>query len=129
MDEILDADVEKNSYVKVTLRQETFPPQIVELLRGHFAKKECILMEVTRELSSIKRKNTMEELQNIQNLSLEELFFDFYSYQYDGELPEETLGDLISFVAEQSRNGYEDESETERKQAIEKLIVYAGREV
>ena len=86
-------------------------------------------MEVVRDLSSKNRKKEMEELRNIQNLSLEELFFDFYSYQHEGELPEENLSDLISFVAEQSRNGYEDESESERKQATEKLIAYAGREV
>ena len=129
LDEILEADVKKNRYVKVILRQECFPPQTVELLREHFAKKECILMEVARDLSSKNRKNTVEELQNIQNLSLEELFLDFYSYQYEGDLPEENLGDLITFVAEQSRNGYEDESESERKQATEKLIAYAGREV
>ena len=129
LDEVLEMKVEENSYVKVTLRQETFPPQTVELLRGHFAKKECILMEVVRDLSSKNRKKEMEELRNIQNLSLEELFFYFYSYQHEGELPEENLSDLISFVAEQSRNGYEDESESERKQATEKLIAYAGREV
>ncbi len=129
LDEILETEVEKNSYVKAVLRQEAFPPQTVEVLRGHFAKNECVLMEVVRELALKNRKKEMEELQNIQNLSLEELFFDFYSYQHDGDLPEEGIGELISFVAEQSRNGYEDESESERKQATEKLIAYAGREV
>ena len=61
-------------------------------------------------------------------MSLEELFSEFYSYQHQGELPEESINALVSFVAEQTRNGSEDESEKERRLAIEKLIEYAGRE-
>ena len=57
--------------------------------------------------------------------SLEDLFAEFYSQQQDGELPETNLNDLISFTAEQVRNGTLDESEKERKQASEKLIAYA----
>ena len=129
MDEILNAEVKPDSYIRVVLYQEILPPQAVETLRGYFASKKCILMEVVREFSRKNQKNEMKQVKDIRNISLEELFADFYSYQYDGELPEEEIRELISFVAEQTRNGSEDKSEKERVQEMEALIAFAGREV
>ncbi len=129
MEEILQMEVKPHSYVRAVICQELLPPQAVEILRSHFAAKDCLLMEVVREYSCKKGKKGTQELKDVRNLSLEELFLEFYSYQHQGSLPEEPLSDLISFTAEQTRNGSEDESEKERRQAIEALITYAGREV
>ena len=86
-------------------------------------------MEVVREFSCKRGNSGGNEVKDIRNASLEELFFDFYSYQHDGELPEESMSELISFVAEQTRNGSEDESEKEKMQKMEQLIAFAGREI
>ena len=86
-------------------------------------------MEVVRDFSYKRGTGGVKEAKDIRNASLEELFFDFYSYQHDGELPEESMSELISFAAEQTRNGSEEESEKERMQDAEKLIAFAGREV
>ena len=59
--------------------------------------------------------------------SLEELFGEFYRYQYDGNLPEEPFDRLIAFVAEQTRNGSEDSTEKERKRDTMQLISYASK--
>ena len=129
MDELLTMEVKENSYIRAVIRQEILPPQAVDTLRGYFASKNCILMEVVRDFSYKKGAGGVKEAKDIRTVSLEELFFDFYSYQHDGELPEESMSELISFAAEQTRNGSEDESEKERMQDVEKLIAFAGREV
>ncbi len=129
MEELLTAEVKENSYIRAVICQEILPPQAVETLRGYFASKNCILMEVVREFSYKRGNNGVKEAKDIRNISLEELFFDFYSYQHNGELPEESMGELIAFAAEQTRNASEDESEKERMQKMEKLIAFAGREV
>lgn len=99
------------------------------MLRAYFASKNSILMEVVREFSYKKEKNGVQEDKDVRTLSLEELFLEFYSYQHQGDLPEESMSELISFAAEQTRNGLADESEKERKIATEKLIAFAGREI
>lgn len=129
MEEIMNAEVKENSYIRAVICQEILPPQAVETLRTYFTSKNSILMEVVREFSNKKGKNRGQEEKDVRSLSLEELFLEFYSYQNQGELPEESLNELLSFAAEQTRNGYEDESEKERKQQTEKLIAFAGREV
>ena len=129
MDELLTMEVKENSYIRAVIRQEILPPQAVDTLRGYFASKNCILMEVVRDFSYKKGAGGVKEAKDIRTVSLEELFFDFYSYQHDGELPEESMSELISFAAEQTRNGSEEESEKERMQDAEKLIAFAGREV
>ena len=129
MDELLTKEVKENSYIRAVIQQEILPPQAVDTLRGYFASKKCILMEVVRDFSYKRGTGGVKEVKDIRTVSLEELFFDFYSYQHDGELPEESMSELISFAAEQTRNGSEDESEKERMQNVEKLIAFAGREV
>ena len=128
MDELLQIEVKENSYIRAVICQEILPPQAVEMLRAYFAAKNSILMEVVRDYSYKKGKNDAQKIKDVRSLSLEELFSEFYSYQHQGELPEDSLNELVSFVAEQTRNGSEDESEKERKLATEKLIEYAGRE-
>lgn len=129
MEELLQAEAKENSYIRAVIRQELLPPQVVESLRNYFSAKNCVLMEVVRETSYKKTMEDARKIKDVRNLSLEELFMDFYQYQHDGELPEDSLNELISFTAEQTRNCSEDESEKERKDAIEKLIKFAGREV
>lgn len=129
MEELLGAEVKENSYIRAVIRQELLPPQVVESLRNNFSAKNCVLMEVVRENSYKKTTEDARKRKDVKNLSLEELFADFYQYQHDGELPEDSLNELISFAAEQTRNCSEDESEKERKDEIEKLIKFAGREV
>lgn len=124
LEEILQTKIEQGCYVRVVLKQEILPPQVVEILRNHFEKENCILMEVSRELPKGKR-NFEEKSNDLQKRSLEELFTDFYRYLHEGELPEEDLHRIISFTAEQTRNLGFDESEKERKQAIRQLIEYA----
>ena len=128
MDELLQIEGKENSYVRAVICQEVLPPQAVEMLRAYFAAKSSILMEVVRDYSYKKGKHDAREIKDVRNLSLEELFSEFYSYQHQGELPEDSLNELVSFVAEQTRNGSEDESVKERRLATEKLIEYAGRE-
>ena len=128
MDELLQIEVKENSYIRAVICQEILPPQAVEMLRAYFAAKNSILMEVVRDYSYKKGKNDAQKIKDVRSLSLEELFSEFYSYQHQGELPEDSLNELVSFVAEQTRNGSEDESEKERRLASEKLIEYAGRE-
>ena len=129
MEEIVNASVKENSYIRAVISQEALPPQAVETLRSCFAAKKCILMEVIREFSYKKGKFDVKGAKDVRNRSIEELFLEFYSYQHQGELPEEPLNEIISFTAEQTRNGSEDASERERRMDIEKLIAYAGREV
>lgn len=128
MDELLQMELKENSYIRAVICQEILPPQAVEMLRAYIAAKNSILMEVVRNYSYIKGKKDAQKIKDVRSLSLEELFSEFYSYQHQGELPEESINALVSFVAEQTRNGSEDESEKERRLAIEKLIEYAGRE-
>jgi exonuclease SbcD len=129
MEEILQMKVKEQCYIRTVLCQEILPPQAVEILRAHFAEKSCVLMEVVRDYTGKKGKTNQQDFRDVRKLSLEELFLEFYSYQHQGDLPEESINDLISFVAEQTRNSTEDESEKERKQAAEKLIAYAGKEL
>ena len=125
MDEILQASVEKNSYVRAVFKQEVLPPQAVEILRTHFQSKECVLMEVVRDFSVQSKKSKEFEVKDVQSLSLEELFTQFYSYLHQGNLPDAADEKLISFAAEQSRNYFEDETEAERRKAAQQLVDYA----
>ena len=125
MDEILQASVEKNSYVRAVFKQEVLPPQAVEILRTHFRSKECVLMEVVRDFSVQSKKSKEFEVKDVQSLSLEELFTQFYSYLHQGNLPDAADEKLISFAAEQSRNYFGDETEAERRKAAQQLVDYA----
>jgi len=129
MEELLQTEVKENSYIRAVIGQELLPPQTVETLRNCFFAKKCILMEVVRETSYKKTTEDGSKPKDVRTLSLEELFTDFYRYQHDGELPDASLNELISFTAEQTRNYSEDESEKERQEAVVKLIEFAGREV
>ena len=124
MEELLEAEVEKNCYVRAVIKQELLPPQAVELLRTYFETKECVLMEVVRDFSVIGKKHSETQRKDVQKLSLEELFTEFYRHMHQGELPEEKLSKLISYTAEQVRNN-NDESEVERKEATRKLVEFA----
>lgn len=125
MEEILKTVVEKNSYVRAVIKQEVIPPQAVEILRSHFTAKDCVLMEIARDFS-IKSKNDREfEEKDVQAMSLEELFVQFYSYLHQGDLPDASDEKLIFFAAEQSRNYFGDETEAERKTAAQQLVDYA----
>lgn len=128
-EELLHTEVEENSYIRAVIRQELLPPQAVEILRNHFASKNCILMEVTREVFRKQAGKIAGEIKDVRSRSLEELFSEFYSRRHDGELPEQSFMELISFAAEQTRNCSEDESEKERNEATTKLIQFAGRKV
>ena len=129
MEELLHTEIKENRYVRAVIRQELLPPQTVEILRNYFASKKCILMEVTRDAVCKKMTDGGRKIKDVRTLSLEELFSDFYSYQHEGELPDASLSALVSFAAEQTRNHGEDETERERKEAVAKLIEFAGREV
>ncbi len=126
LEEILQSDVKKNSYVRAVMKQEFLPPQAVETLRMYFESKNCILMEAVRDVSGERNNCKDREKKDIRTLSLEELFADFYSYQKNGSLPDGEGEKLISFAAEQTRNGcLSDETEKERRQAAIHLIEYA----
>ena len=127
MEELLKTEPEKNCYIKAVIRQEILPPQAVETLRMYFESKECILMEVVRDYSFQKRSRVKEQIQDVRSVPLEELFAEFYQFQQEGELPEEHINQLIAFAAEQARNSGEDDSETEKKQDIRKLIEFAAK--
>ena len=127
LEEILGYEPEENCYIRAVIKQEVMPPQAVETLRTYFESKNCVLMEVVRDFSYQKRNRTMEQTKDVRTVSLEKLFAEFYQFQHDGELPEEQFDQLITYVAEQTRNGGEDESETERKQATKKLIAFAAK--
>lgn len=125
MDEILADETEADGYIRAVLTQEFLPPQAVEILRSHFEAKGCVLMEVVRDFSVQGRKNKELDRKDVQKLSLEELFGQFYSYLHQGELPDASDEKLISFAAEQSRNYFGDETEAERRKAAQKLMDYA----
>ena len=127
MEELLKTKPEKNCYIKAVIKQDILPPQAVETLRTYFESKECILMEVVRDYSFQKRSKAKEQIQDVRSVPLEELFAEFYQLQQEGELPEEHINQLIAFTAEQTRNGREDDSETEKKQDIRKLIEFAAK--
>ena len=127
MDELLQSEPEENSYVKAVITQEILPPQAVETLRTYFESKKCILMEVVRDFSYKKGNMTKRQVQDVRTVSLEELFTEFYQWQHEGDLPEEHLGKLIHYTAEQTRNSGEDDSETEKRQATKKLIEFAAK--
>ncbi len=127
MEELLEMKVPENRYLRAVISQEVLPPQAVERLRAYFESRDCILMEAVREHFGRKEKNDAQGVKDIRKLSLEELFADFYSYQHNGELPAEDLNALVSFVAEQTRNGAEDASEKEKAQETKKLIEFAGK--
>lgn len=126
MDELLQAEVEENCYIRAVIRQELLPTGAVEMLRTHFEGINCILMEVVREFHYKKRNTDMNEAVDVRSRSLEELFTEFYSYQHDGELPEKHLSRLISFAAEQTRNHNEDQSEREKDEETKRLIAFAA---
>ncbi len=127
MEELLQAEVEENRYIRAVIKQEVLPPQAVETLRTYFESQNCILMEVVRDFSYRKGRTDVKEVKDVRNRSLEELFEEFYSYQHDGELPAEHDQQLISFVAEQTRNSGGDETENERRQATKQLIEFAAK--
>ena len=82
-------------------------------------------MEVVRDFSVQSKKSKEFEVKDVQSLSLEELFTQFYSYLHQGNLPDAADEKLISFAAEQSRNYFEDETEAERRKAAQQLVDYA----
>lgn len=124
MEQLLNAEVQKNSYVRAVIRQEILPPQAVELLRTAFAEKGAILMETVRERTEKKKTAETSAVRDVRMRSIEELFEEFYRLQCDGDLPDEPEEQLIQYVAEQTRNGNE-KSEKERSREAEALIRYA----
>ena len=127
MEELLKTKVENNSYVRAVIKQELLPPQAVETLRTYFKGQNSILMEVVREFSGKSKRNSQNDVKDVGSYSLEELFTEFYKYQHDGELPESSMEQLISFAAEQVRNSQGDETEKEKKQAVSRLIEFAAK--
>lgn len=127
LEEILNTQPQPGCYIRAVLKQEMLPPQTVEILRSHFEKENCILMEVSREFSIGRRSRGENEKRDLQMRSIEELFTEFYSYLHEGDLPDETMERLITFTAEQTRNQGMDESETERKEATRQLIGYVQK--
>lgn len=127
MEELLQTAPKENSFIRTVIKQEVLPPQAVETLRTHFESLNCMLMEVVRDFSVKRGKRDAKETKDVRKISLEELFAEFYSYQHDGDLPEEDLCQLISYAAEQTRNSSGDESEKERKKATKQLIEYAEK--
>ena len=127
MEEIMQAELEENCYIRAVIKQELVPPQAFETLRTHFESKNCILMEVVRDFSYQMKNKSVGQTKDVRTVSLEELFAEFYQFQHNGELPEEHLHELIAYAAEQTRNCGEDESERERKLATKKLIEFAAK--
>ena len=127
MEELLKEQVNKNCYIRAVIKQELLPPQAVEMLRNYFESQGSVLMEVVRDFSYKRGNGTERAFKDVRKQSLEELFTEFYSYQHDGDLPEESFENLISYVAEQTRNSEGDETEAERKSATRKLIEYAAK--
>lgn len=127
LEEILNIQPQPECYVRAVLKQEILPPQTVEILRSHFEKSRCTLMEVSRELSARRSMKKENERNDLQTRSIEELFTEFYSYLHEGELPDERMERLITFTAEQTRNQGMDASEKERKEANRQLIGYAQK--
>lgn len=126
MEELQKAKAEENCYIRAVIKQDLLPPRAVEMLRTHFEGMNCILMEAVRDFQCKKRNTDTKEVTDVRSRSLEELFTEFYSYQYQGALPEKHLSRLISFAAEQTRNHNEDESEKERDEETKRLIAFAA---
>ena len=124
IEQIVETEIEKNSYVRAVIKQEVLPPQAVEILRAHFETKDCVLMEVVREFSVQNKKDRTLEAKNVQTMSLEELFAQFYGYLHQGNILNFTDEKIISFAAEQSRNYFGDETEAERNKAARQLVDY-----
>lgn len=127
VEELLQTQIPQNSYIRAVIKQEFLPPQAVESLRSYFEAQHCILMEVVREFSYKKGRTESQEGKDVRSYSLEELFADFYRYQHDGTLMEESMDNLVSFVAEQVRNSNGDETEKEKKAATRALIEFAEK--
>lgn len=125
MDEILQTEVEKNCYVRAVIKQEFLPPQAVEILRTYFYAKDCVLLEVVRDFSADVKKQGDFKVKDVQTLSMEELFDQFYGCLHEGNMPEKSDEKLIRFVAEQSRNNCGDETEAEKLEAAKQLVKYA----
>lgn len=127
LEELLRTKVEENSYIRAVIRQEFLPPQAVEQLRMNFESQKAVLMEVIRDFSYKRGHLLNESKKDVRTSSLEELFADFYSYQHDGNMPEEYLERLITFAAEQTRNSRGDESAQENRESIRQLIEFAEK--
>ena len=95
-----------------------------QMLREYFEAQDSILMEVVRDFSAAGKKHAEMKMKDVQMLSVEELFSEFYKHMHQGELPDAQFTKLISFAAEQTRNS-NDETESERKEAAKKLVEYA----
>lgn len=126
LEEILEEEIEANTYVKAIIRQEFIRSGTVEILRNHFESKQCVLMEVVRDFLNTGKKTELETRTDVKSLSLEQLFSEFYKSQYDGEFLGESLEQIVGFVAEQTRNGYEEVSEKERNDDLKHLIKFAS---
>ena len=126
MEKLLGTKVEKNSYVRAVVKQELLPPQAVETLRTYFDSQKAVLLEVTRDFNYKNGTAEAKERKDVRTSSLEELFSDFYSYHHDGELPGAHFEKLITFAAEQTRHGFGEESENDRRQDTKQLIEFAA---
>lgn len=126
LEEIMQTEEdEENYYIRAVLKQQYLPSEAIDTLRAYFEQRQCVLMEVVRDFSAGKSKDK-KEAKDIRKMSLEELFSEFYSYQNNGEFPNESLSSLISFTAEQTRNGHADDTEKQKQQDMKKLISYAA---
>lgn len=117
----------KSCYVRAVLKQTEIAPHSVETLREFFGSRNCVLMEIVRDSGFLRKNAKRKNVTDVRKMSLEELFSDFYQSMHDGEFPESGLEALVSYAAEQTRNGREDDTEKEKVQDRKKLIDFAGR--
>ena len=109
----------RGEYVRIVLTDRKNEPKIYNFFRELFENRDSVVMEVTSEYNQFHAMpSSAPSPGTAAEMSIEDLFMEFYAERLDGKIPDAQEQELLRFVGEQVRRADPDDSrqvETLRK--------------
>lgn len=100
----------RGEYVRIVLTDRRPEPEIYSFFRGLFEGRDSILMDLMSEYHPFQAMTSVSPAETMAEKTIEDLFIDFYSERFDGNVPDQAAQKLLRFVGEQVRHAERDDA-------------------
>lgn len=111
----------RGEYVRIVLTDRRPEPEIYSFFHGLFEGRDSILMELTSEYDPFQGMPSLSPAGTMEEKTIEDLFIDFYSERFDGDVPDQAARELLRFVGEQVRHAERDDALEPQVKALRKF--------
>lgn len=111
----------RGEYVRIVLTDRRPEPEIYSFFHGLFEVRDSILMELTSEYDPFQGMPSLSPAGTMEEKAIEDLFIDFYSERFDGDVPDQAARELLRFAGEQVRHAKRDDALELQVEALRKF--------